>query len=84
MLNATANAAIYLLVGVKPMERQLHVRLLNLVANTSLRTGSLEREILEQQFAMKAGQTKGWVTRAQMLLIEYHLPSIFEILRNPP
>jgi hypothetical protein len=32
---------------------------------------------------MNAGQTNGWVARAQMLLMEYHLPSILKILRNP-
>ena len=82
--NSTANAAIYLLVGAMPMEGQLHVKLLNMVASMSRRSGSLEREILERQFAMNDSQTKGWVAGAQTLLNEYHLPSIFQILRNPP
>ena len=41
--DATANAACYLLLGILPIEGQLHVKYLNLFGNIIRKVGSVER-----------------------------------------
>jgi hypothetical protein len=50
----------------------------------SRRSNSLERELLYRQVAMKDSSSNSWIIHVQRLLLHYKLPSIIEILENPP
>ena len=44
----------------------------------------MERGLLERQLAMKDPQSPSWVSMVQSLLTDYNLPSMLDILHDPP
>ena len=81
---STAKPAIYLLSGALPLEGHLHIEILSFVASMARRTNSVEWEILQRQIAMKDMGGPSWVKMAQSIIEEYNLPSIRDLLYNPP
>ena len=45
---ATATPALYLLMGVPPMEAQLHIRIINFLASALRRPQSIEYRLIER------------------------------------
>ena len=81
---STATPALYLLMGVPPMEAQVHIRTLNFFASALKRPESIEYRLIERQLAMKSSSSHSWVWYAQALLKRYGLPSAFSLLQDRP
>ena len=81
MCPSTTTAAVYLLMGVLPIEAQLDIKTLTFFASMMRLTDSLEREELKQQLAMKS--LHSWLVRVCKLLQKYELPTAYDVLNNP-
>ena len=81
---STANAAVYLLVGSIPVSGLLHKQQLNFFVNMARRTDSLEFSVLQRQLAVKDLDSKSWTVQIRRLLMQYELPSAYELLNAPP
>ena len=81
--NATANAACYLLLGVLPIEGQIHVKMLTLFGSILRRDGSVEREIAVRQLTVKDDSSSSWFIHIKKLLQKYDLPSIDSLVCIP-
>lgn len=81
---STAMPALYLLMGVPPIEALVHIRTITFFTNILRRTGSIERNLVERQLVMKEESAHSWVWYVQGLLKRYHLPSAFSLLENQP
>ena len=82
--DSTAKSAIYLLIGVLPLQAQIHQRILSLFINVAHATGSSQLEIIERQLAMKSMDSKSWTTAVKSVLYQYDLPSPSEVIVRPP
>ena len=82
--DTTAIPAIYLLWGALPIEGQIHIKVINFTVSMLRRSGSVERDLLLRQVAMKDIGSPSWVTYAQSLLMKYNLPTIMDLFGNPP
>jgi hypothetical protein len=82
--HATAVPAIYLLSGCLPLEAVHHSSVLSLYVRMISRHGSLEREIILRQLAMKDIQSSSWTSLVRRLLIKYDLPSALDLAMDPP
>ena len=81
---STANEAVYLLLGVLPMQAQHHIKVLTFFANILRRNDSVEREILLRQLAMKDLRSNSWTTQVRLLLDKYNLPNALHIAKLTP
>ena len=81
---ATAVPALYLLTGSLPLEAHHHKSVLSLFGRMVSRNGSLEREIVLRQLGMKDLQSGSWVSLVRRLLLQYELPSAFDLASDPP
>jgi hypothetical protein len=81
---ATANAAVYLLLGVLPFEAQLHIKTLTFYANMLRRPDSIEAAVIHRQISMKAPDANTWVTSVQTLLTRYDLPTSYQLTEDLP
>ena len=79
----TASLAVYLLIGSLPLEAHLDLRVLSLFNRAVALKGSLERDILERQLAMKDLGSKSWTTVVRETLNKYSLPSAYDVLNFP-
>lgn len=80
----TATVAPYILMGFRPVEAMLHIKILTFLRAISTAENSLEKEVLERQIVMKKLDEKTWTSQARRLLAVYNLPSIFELLESQP
>ena len=64
----TAKVAVYLLIGILPIEAQIHIKTLTFYANILRRQNSLEREVIERQLAMKRYDSHSWTVHMRKLL----------------
>ena len=81
---STAIPAIYLLIGIPPLEAQLHIKILCFFASALRRADSLEYQVIQRQLAMKSDKSSSWPWYVQRLLRTYHLPSAFQLLAEVP
>ena len=86
MHKTTANVAVYLLMGVLPIQAQLDIKILCFFVSLLRRPESIERDIIERQLAMKnlQSQSHSWTVMVRKLLLKYQLPSAFDLLQDPP
>ena len=80
----TANAATYLLVGASPFKAELDMRRLALLGSIIRSADMTLRELAVRQIAVKDAESKSWFVTTAQLLILYNLPTISELLRDPP
>jgi hypothetical protein len=80
----SANAATYLLVGAMPIEAEIDMRRLGLLGGIIRSSDMNLRELALRQTAMKDPDSKSWFVRTTVLLIKYGLPSICDLLKDPP
>ena len=79
---STATPLLYLLLGVPPIEAQIHIRTLNILHTMISRTDSVEFKLVERQLAMKEHTSNSWVWQSQNLLNIYKLRSAFKLLNH--
>ena len=81
---ATATPAIYLLMGIPPIEAQIHIKTICFFVNIVRRKHTLEYDLIQLQLAMKGPEAKSWVWYVQHLLKKYGLPSAFNLIHETP
>ena len=79
-----SNAAIYGLLGVKPVTASMDTASLLLLGKIAGSPGSLEYEIACRQLAVKNFKSKSWFMYCRSLTNKYDLPSIYDLMRDPP
>lgn len=76
--------ATYLLLGVRPISAELHIRQLNLLASI-IRGGNQSMiNLIHRQYLTKNSSSKSWVIHVNSLLILYNLPNLDVLLLNVP
>ena len=83
MQQGTASSAVYLLIGALPIEGHLDLQILSLYNRAVSIQGSLERDILERQLAIKDLNTHSWIATVRVTLDKYQLPSAYNIFNYP-
>ncbi len=73
-----------LLFGAPPVEAVIHSKLLGLLGTIARTPEMIEHKILHRQVALKNINDCVWSTKIKALLLMYELPSIYEVLQNPP
>lgn len=72
------------LLGILPIEAQLHKNIMNLYYNVVADKTSVEYLVAERQLAVKPIQDSSFFSRVRGLLLLYKLPSAYSILTNTP
>ena len=69
----TADAAVYQLIGIPPIEALIDIRISTFAASLAL-DSAITREVMLEQLALKDDSSSSWFTFAQKRLRKYHLP----------
>ena len=80
----TANSISLALLGVLPLDVVVHKNALTTFLNMIRLKGSIENDIALRQIVMKDVKDKSWFMFVREILHMYDLPSIFQLLSNPP
>ncbi|WAR06081.1 POLR-like protein [Mya arenaria] len=82
--NNTADAAIYIISGVLPVEAQIHKKALTLLNNICLQDdNSIEKTLAQRQTIVKDGKSNSWFIEIRRLLWFYDLDDIISVISNP-
>ena len=73
VIHRVAIAAVYGLLGIRPIEQELDIRKLSLFATVMFDEASLEHEIAQRQFAVKDINIDSWFMQCNLLLHKYGL-----------
>ncbi len=57
---STATPLLYLLLGIPPIEAQIHIRTLTILHTMTSRPDSVEFKLIERQLAMKSSTSNSW------------------------
>ena len=79
-----SNAAVYLLLGAKPIQATINKRMLSLFGQIIRDQNSMENKIAYRQIAIYDLNSKSWFSKLKMVLMKYGLPEAFHLLQNPP
>ena len=87
--DSSANPAIYLLIGILPVEAMIHVRALTLfrsilAAETPSPPAMFIKELILRQLAMKDNTSKSWTVYIKQLLQRYNLPEPSLLTKETP
>ena len=77
--SSTAIPALYCLLGVRPLEQELDVRRLTLLANQLYTDGTLEQDIAMRQISVKDPDSHSCFLSCNELLHKYCLPNIYTV-----
>ena len=77
--NGTAIPAQYWLLRVRPLEQELDLRRLTLLANVLYTHGTLEQDIAMRQIRVKDPDRHRWFASCNELLHKYSLPNIYTV-----
>ena len=66
------------------VEATLHKNILNMFVNMMRNENSIEYEIAQRQLIMRESPRESIFTHIQSILAQYGLPSVFELLNDPP
>ena len=80
----TSKAAVYLLLGVPPMEGHLDRKTITLFGHVARNTTTVEHDVISRQLAVKDLTSASWSTTIRHLLAKYDLPTAFSIIQKPP
>ena len=72
--NNTAIPALYCLLGIRPLEQELDLCRLSLLANVLYTDGTLEQHIAIRQISVKDSNSYSWYILCNTLLHKYNLP----------
>lgn len=81
---APANSAVYGLLGARPITAVVHNSILTHLGNIFRSENTLEKQLAIRQLAVKNRKSKSWFVMAKLLLEKYDLPSIYDVLDEPP
>ena len=80
-----ADSAVYILSGTIPIEGVIHKRAVTLFGNICrLDDSSIEKQLAQRQFAVKAHNSSSWFLAIKKILVKYDLPGCWDILTEPP
>ena len=80
----TADAAIYILSGIIPIEGYIHKRALSLFGNVCrLDPSSIEWRLAERQLSTKTDSSNSWFIAIKKIFVKYGLKDPMEMLLNP-
>ena len=77
-----ATCAVYLLLGVLPLEAELHERQLGLLYNILISDNETMQQLAERQIAINLDNKLSYFSRVQDILDQYRLPPLGELMRN--
>ena len=77
-----ATCAVYLLLGVLPLEAELHKRQLGLLYNILISDNETMQQLAERQIAINLDNKLSYFSRVQDILDQYRLPPLGELMRN--
>ena len=80
----TATCAVYLLIGVLPIEAELHKRQLSLLYNLLVSTNETIVELNNRQIAVNLDNSLSFYSRVQKILDTYQLPSLQKLQTDIP
>ena len=80
----TASSGLYIVLGQLPICDILARNILTLFVNIVRYPGTAEYQIIQRQLAVKGPLSNSWVNTVKSLLVQYNLPSAYDILANPP
>ena len=80
--NSTAIPALYCLLGIRPLEQELDLRRLSLLANVLYADGTLEQDIAIRQISVKDSNSCSWFILCNKLLHKYNLPNIYIVRKK--
>ena len=72
-----AIAAVYGLLGIRPIQQEFDLRKLTLMGSVLYHKNTPEHEIAQQQLAVKSIDSKSWFAECNRLLYKYDLPNIY-------
>ena len=75
----TAIPALYCLLGIRPLEQELDLRRMTLLANVLYTDGTLEQDIAMRQISVKDPDSHSWFVSCNELLHKYSLPNIYTV-----
>ena len=78
-----ANVAVYLLLGIEPIELQMDKKVLTLFGQISRDRNSLEYQIAQRQIAIHDINSPSWFSLVRRTLMKYELPSALQLLEDP-
>ena len=79
-----ASCAIYLLMGIPPMEAILDIKVLTLFGTIASQEDSILRQVALRQLATKTLKSRSWFVRIVKIAAKYQLPSPHFLLQHPP
>ena len=79
-----ANIPVYTLLGAKPMQITLDIKMLSFFTNMIRQKGSIEYQIIGRQLAVKGTESASFTVTIRKLLQKYDLPDAFSLLDNTP
>ena len=79
-----ANELAYLLSGVEPIEAFLDRRIASFIGSALSNGNPLLRQIFARQLAVKDIKSRSWVIYAAKRLHRYPLPSLHQLVADPP
>ena len=79
LLNSTAIPASYCLSGIRPLEEELGLRRLSLLANVLYAAGTLKQGIAMRQIREKDSSSYSWFILCNELLHKSNLPNFYTV-----
>ena len=80
----TATTAVTSLLGIPPVVSIIHKKLLNLFFSILSSPGTKEYDVVIRQLAVRQIDEKSMISVCRRLLIEYRLPTAYELINNTP
>ena len=78
-----ANVAVYLLLGLQPIELLIDKKILTLFGQITRDRNTLEFEIAQRQIAIHDLNSPSWFSLVRKTLMKYDLPSALTLLQDP-
>jgi hypothetical protein len=79
----TANPVPYLLLGAIPVDKHIHMRRLGLLGDILRAKDSAQLQLAHRQLATKTLSADSWFQESARLLLNYGLPSIHTLMKDP-
>jgi len=72
------------MLGEPPIQAEIHRRLFTIFGSITRNYESVENQLAWRQLFVKTNSSHSWFIMVKSLLERYNLPSIYDLLRNPP
>ncbi|KAK3097352.1 hypothetical protein FSP39_008944 [Pinctada imbricata] len=80
----TSRSICYLLLGIRPIEAEIHIRQLTFFGSIVRSGNSTLLNLTRRQLALKTCKSRSWFVHVEGLVERYGLPSLDTILDNTP